>query len=466
MTFRKFLLATTILAAIPLAASPALAASKKASAKPVKTEVQLLREQIAALSARLNAVEAQGATVSQKADVAAAKANKAVTVNDKGAFVIPGTDTTIKLGGYAKLDLIHDFGSKPSTPSNADSFNFTALPIDSAGGANNRKNQTRLHARQSRINVATTTPSSYGLVSTLIEFDFMSGTPTGNGLLSNSYEPRLRHAYGTIGGWLAGQTNTLFQDMAIVPETLDANGPTGWTNVRQAQVRYMHDFKNGHTLAASVENPESDFTTSAGLTNTNSINQVPDMAAAYKYQSTWGHVGLRGVLRNVAVKVPSSLGGASDDVWGYGLALSGRFVPATYFTNGPFHAKDSVFGLFQGGEGMGRYLSDAVNLGTALNLVTGDLRTQATWGGYVGGQHFWTDTVRSSLVYGHTTIRPHTFLPGVTTTKELDSVHVNLIWSPVPSVDVGSEYIYGHREVNSGQDGYGHRMQASAVYRF
>ncbi len=49
---------------------------------------------------------------------------------------------------------------------------------------------------------------------------------------------RLRHAYGTWGGLLAGQTWTTFMDDDNLPRTIDFEAPTAFAQIRQAQARW------------------------------------------------------------------------------------------------------------------------------------------------------------------------------------------------------------------------------------
>ena len=51
-------------------------------------------------------------------------------------------------------------------------------------------------------------------------------------------------------------------------------------------------------------------------------------------------------------------------------------------------------------------------------------------------------------------------------TSEATSIHVNLIWSPVPKMDFGIEYMHANREVESGADGDLDRIQFSAKYAY
>ena len=49
---------------------------------------------------------------------------------------------------------------------------------------------------------------------------------------------RLRHAYGSFGGLLAGQTWSTFVDEDNMPSTIDFEAPMAFASIRQAQVRW------------------------------------------------------------------------------------------------------------------------------------------------------------------------------------------------------------------------------------
>jgi len=70
--------------------------------------------------------------------------------------------------------------------------------------------------------------------------------------VSNSHGFRLRHAYGTLGNFLAGQTWTNFMNPSSLPETLDFGGPVGQIFDRQAQVRWTQSF--GASAGAEAAN--------------------------------------------------------------------------------------------------------------------------------------------------------------------------------------------------------------------
>ena len=276
-------------------------------------------------------------------------------------------------------------------------------------------------------------------------------------MTSNSYVPRLRHAYGELGGLLAGQTYTTFLDTRTAPELLDSGAPAGGSLMRQAQIRYTHALNDTQSLAVSVENPYSDFTTvpSTASTSATGTNVAPDMVAAYTAVESWGHVSARALGREIGTNAATA-GQGSSHVWGYGLNVSGKYLVAT---------KSNVFANFSYGDGIGRYIWNAQNLGATYNSATGKLTSNVAYGGYAGAQVFYTDTVRSSFVYGHAHINDASLLVA-TTPKSTDSVHANLLWSPVPQVDLGVEYIWGQLQTSNKDIGNLNRLQSSVTYRF
>ena len=68
---------------------------------------------------------------------------------------------------------------------------------------------------------------------------------------------RLRHAYGSYGGLLAGQTWTNFLDPDNFPNTIDFESPMAFPSFRQAQVRYTAKLNDQASWAVSVEDNNS-----------------------------------------------------------------------------------------------------------------------------------------------------------------------------------------------------------------
>ncbi len=109
----------------------------------------------------------------------------------------------------------------------------------------------------------------------MIELDFL-GSAQGNENVSNSYSPRLRHAFFTYKNLTVGQTWSTFMNVSALPETVDFVGVMdGTVFARQPQVRYTTG-----NLEVALENPAS----TVGGTDTND-NSMPDVVARYSIKS-------------------------------------------------------------------------------------------------------------------------------------------------------------------------------------
>jgi len=107
-------------------------------------------------------------------------------------------------------------------------------------------------------------------------------------------------------------------------------------------------------------------------------------------------------------------------------------------------------------------------------------RTQTQYGGYIWAAHYWTDKLRSNFAFGideQDWLGVQVPVTAIATSQitQVTSIHANLIWSPVKSVNLGVEYLFGtatHRNLASGAGieggsyGQASRVQLSAQYLF
>ena len=439
------------------------------------------------------------------------------------SFLIPGTDTSIRVGGFADLTIDYYLQNGPPNGTQSTTVgntgNLNTMPLFTGGKTvpgypspgnlvpvqigSSRGNGVYLESpRESRLNVETRTPTAYGEARTFIEFDFagtnaFSGAgATGQTNVSDSLVPRLRYAYGTLGGFLAGQANSNFEDADANPETLDFGGPAGEAGiVRVPQVRYTLAGPYGAAFSVSAETPETDVFTPAGKITTDSNSQTisggslvpnslstvgslpcvanglaitgttsctlssnitkssaPDVTFASYWAQPWGHVDARAVVRPT---LTINDGRYVDQKYvGYGGGLSGDVKPNWFG-----YAKDDFQWQFTVGNGIGRYINDGSNAGLATNYLVMPTtaasaaavitRTIPEVGGTIGYQHFWVPNLRSTLAYGiemdqvpATLIGP---VAAVNVNRQIQTVHFNVIWSPVAFIDTGVEYMWGQR---------------------
>jgi hypothetical protein len=462
------LMGRLVLASATLAAASALA-DERAAGTGEQLAQRDITDELTALKRRIEELENRQRAAEQ--EKAAAPAPAGTSGPMLGYFTLPGTNTRMKIGGYVKLDAIYDVNGPQG-----DLLNPAQVPLHASGAAGNlarRDGNTRIHARESRINLDTRTASDLGEIHTFIESDFF-GAGGGNELSTNSYNFRLRRAFAEFGPFLAGQDYTNFMDLDAGVETVDFNGPTGQIFIRQAQLRYILPPSAFGTFSFAIENPESDFFGSdhpvAGGISLNVHDPVPDFTARWTLKRDWGHVALGALARDIEFDTGTE-GQKRPSVFGYGLELSGHFQG--------FFGKDKLSYQLAGGDGIGRYFNDnggnaptgqfaAASLAAAATAHP-VLRSEASYGGYVGYQHWWAERWRSSLIWG----RQHNdsskvsgiFVnPGLN--RDLETEHVNLFWSPVDNANLGIEYIHATRDTTAGLSGESSRLQFGAQYKF
>lgn len=417
-----------------------------------------LKSQLDQLQKKIQELEGQQADNSKKLEEFKAEA---VTKGKKpGTWKLPGSDTEVSIGGYLKLDAIY---SDKSTGANSALDQFLvpgSIPFDDDDDYED--NQMVMHARQSRLVVQTNTPTDWGNLKAYLEGDFYGGN-TGNQVVSNSYTFRLRHAYGRLGNLMAGQYWSTFMLVEMLADTLDFGGPVGSTFIRQAQLRWIQPFKWGN-LQFALENPETTILGNDGKTIAPDDDAFPDAIVRATFNTAMGRFDIAAMARNLRIDQAAAYddddnlihGERDDDMWA-GAVSVGATIPT--------FGKDSIG--FQGnyGNGLGRYIAGNYQ-DAMINPDTGELESLTIWGGYIHYRHFWTDTLRSTLAYSYVTADNDTDYVPDTVNKTFQSVHANLIYSPVPRVDIGLEYIWAQRELENDEDTDLNRVQASVTYRF
>lgn len=440
-----------------------------------------------------------------------------------GSFLVPGTNTSIKIGGLAKLQIIYDMSAPPAnastlSESTPDTTAIEFIPLVGTA-AHQLHGAVEFDPRQSNFNFDTRTPTSYGELETFVMVDFYGRQNPGNTIASyqNTANPeaaRMVLAYGTLGPILAGQMTSLWFDGDAMPETVDPSPTAGTMNIlsnRQVQLRYTYAGASGFSFAVDMENPEAEgysntpfqptipgFSQAAaglgGATNSftteglNGVDRLPDFLMRARLDQAWGHIAVTALYRDLAIEAPPNyaLGaGAATAVPriqanGYGGQVSGHLNT---------FGKDTLKGIFMIGRGIGHYDSDFINVG---GLDVGNIVGGATTPFAVASSmsvnasytHWWTDSMRSTADFGWARLYSDTsIITSPLALNGLDKYHLealaNLIWSPVPQVDIGIEYDWAKRVTNStasavyqgitynyGNYGYENRIESMVAFKF
>lgn len=306
-----------------------------------------------------------------------------------------------------------------------------------------------MHARESRFNFGTATLLDNGkTVKTKIELDFLASAPGGNERVSNSYSPRIRHAFISYDGWLFGQTWSNFQNVGALPEALDFVGPAeGTVFVRQSQIKYTTG-----AWSFSLENPESTITTAGGGMAVTDDASLPDFTARYTHKADWGNFVVAALARQLTYKV----GGVDADETSFGVSASGMVKLG----------EDNLKFMLTQGKGLGRYVGLNVARGAVLN--GDDLDAIDSTSGFIAYQHKWNSQWRSTFLYSFLSADNDENLLAMygDPTESSQSYSANILYSPVKRLTFGAEFKHAERELESGVDGDMDRLQFSVKYAF
>jgi hypothetical protein len=268
-----------------------------------------------------------------------------------GFYYIPGTDTCIKLGGYAKLDVLAN--------TNSDDTGNTSGPA----GANNRyTNGTTWRSRED-LNIDTRTATEYGVVRTFFDATFTwttdtyAGTGTGASVYSSIGGVQAPNnanagavAAGTVGvyyafvqfaGFTMGKAVSAFSaPWANYPgNNYDGLVGGGGTITGVQQFTYTAQFGNGVSATVSAQDPTQYY--QAGVNNLSAGGAfgtsdyagvvVPDFVAQVTVDQAWGtfEASLAAHDNHAAYYGANELTGHPDDRWGWAaqLALAIKNIP-------------------------------------------------------------------------------------------------------------------------------------------
>ena len=375
-----------------------------------------------------------------------------------GAQAKADAKASMEIYGFAMLDIGQNF--KQIDPNWFDTLRITKLP--SFNEQYGKDNSTFAGVRQTRFGVRTSSPTDLGDLKVKFEIDMF-----GTGVDAGQTTIRLRHAWGEIGAWGAGQTDSPFEDPDVWPNSLEYWGPTGMVFFRNVQVRWT-PWTGDRTLMFALERPGASgdagvYSDRIEIQNIKGRNVLPDFSGAYKYSQKWGHVRVGGMLRKITWDdVLADKFELGDSVLGWGLN----------FTSVLNVSKNDVLRLqYAYGRGIENYMQDSPvdigiqnNLGNPVTPILG--KPLPITGIVVFLDHNWNKQMSSTVGYSSQDIDN-------TSAQAPNAFHAgkyalgNLLYSPVPNVMVGGEFQWGRRENFS--DGFhsdGVKVQFAFKYSF
>ena len=364
--------------------------------------------------------------------------------NAKGTTIkVPAADTALTIGGFIRASFIHDFNAINSP------YKFVTKNIVVNGQPSGVPDKrTTFTANTSRLFFSTATPLEIGQLTTFFSFD-LAGNTTSTGA-----EFRFRQGWAQLddfvfgGNLRVGQAWSTWDDVDVLPETMDFEGPNGSQQNRQALVRWSRDYSKAYLFEIALENP------SYNISNGSTSSGWPDSIVAFSWHQDWGHLRSAFIGRHIR---GDNSNGHGDSTFGWGVQVSGDIKMPL------FHKKDNVKFQVVYGAATGSYNNDGYD--DAIFANNGDLRTINAFQGFGSMQHWWTDSIRSTAVFGWVDMDNNSALSA----DDLDRTFytsANVVWSPFKQVDIGLEYLWGQRRNVNHDIGSANRIQATTHFSF
>lgn len=378
-----------------------------------------------------------------------------------GSVLVPGTSTSFRFRGFARLAGLFDFDPVGVS----DAFVTNSIPVPQRRGQN-----FNMSGRISRFAVETWTPSVVNdwTVHTYIEGDFFNGLPQAAGGGGNPF--RLRHAFADIGFFRFGQQNTVFMDPSSWPSLVDFQGPNSWVNQRQPSARITLPLLEWLYWAASVERPFSDISThDLG----EQVQDVPDFATHLRFQGARGdHLQIAGLVRTIGYRPDG------DDVTrrtGGGISGSTVLHPwAILSGTDPIREENPSKWtrsrlILQGtwGVGIGRFLNDlpGQRVDGQVDPLTGEFDLVEARGWNASYEQWFHPRWLANVTYANVSVSNRANQQG-TSFDETQYLATSVWWLPSPRASVGLEYMWGERVNLDGNRGRAERLHGLFQYNF
>jgi hypothetical protein len=351
-------------------------------------------------------------------------------------------DFTFKVAGRVKLDIIRDFRPIGSE----ESFDPRTIPIPEQEGQN-----SNLSAKETRLNVDIRGPVQGKELRMYVETDFYG----------SSAVLRLRHAYGSWGPLLAGQTWSVFVDEDNMPRTIDFESPMAFASVRQAQLRLTKKLGASASASVALEDNKSNITIPTNVPG-KAEYPFPDFTGRYRFDDGKRHFQFSGFLGGARFR-PTT--GEPDNATLWGLAASGKLsTGGRKLGNFMTSDKDSGYATFTWGSGIGRYRGGT----TAVPDQNNNLHPIGGLAWMVGYEHFWSSKWSTNGTYSGANTSDQPFYTSAIN-QQINYGAVNLLyWFLGDHGWMGVEYLYGHRQVFGGGDdnASAHRVQYAVRFNF
>ncbi|MFG1358241.1 porin [Xanthobacter pseudotagetidis] len=412
-----------------------------------------------------------------------------------GYFYIPGTDTCLKIGGYARFDAYAgavgtfrpDIATTAGAGFNGPGVGAYAFPFSDKDDAD------ILTRARGVFDMDARTQTDYGTLRSYVRFggEWNSQSGAGSGPNNAFYFER---AFIQFAGFTFGYTQSFFDIGVNYMMTTPFAGSNTWTSL----IAYTAQFGNGFSATIALEDGANRVTgvqgtnatmaaaggtfgslspfgfnpflatvgTGAGLgyQNWQGGNAVPDIVANLRLDQAWGTAMLSGALHQVNTLDQFALfpGASSSDQWGW--AIGGALIlkadmigKGDSFLLQASYAKGAISYAGMGGNSQGTASAwGKVDIDQFGNLTGayvpladavvvngfGDYDLTTAWAIMGQFRHYWTPGLRSVVFGGYTKYEVPLSTVIAVTDADMWQVGTDLVWSPVKNLDLGLEVVY------------------------
>ena len=364
----------------------------------------------------------------------------------------------LEIYGFVMTDMGYDFGRMD--PAWTDVMRPSKLP--SSAMAFGADGVFFSGVRQTRTGIKAGVPTPLGEMKTTFEWELF-----GVGVDEGQTTFRLRHAYGELGQFGAGQYWSPFMDADVFPNSIEYWGPNGMTFYRNVQARWM-PIQGDTRLTFAAERPGA--TGDAGpaqervdLMTIVARYPLPDLSGEFKWAGSRGYVKLSGVLRYITW----------DDLTDDAVDLSGNQIGwgTSVSSTVKLWGKNNLKLQATYGRGIGNYMNDSPpdigaqnNPGDAVRPLLGKALPVVGFMAFV--DIYWTERWTSSAGYSLLNVDN-------TDAQTASAIHrgqyalANLLFNPTKLSMVGAELQWGRRDNFS--DGWSYdsfKIQVSFRYNY
>jgi hypothetical protein len=485
---RKAVLSFALLTTAAVWSRPVTAQPQETPASPeqqaqdvqkLKAKLQQLEQMMDEVKGKLNTLEGQpapnhalGSGPSDSLVSAVMSVDAYPTANSYGAAAgapslgkqadqkKPGSENTLDIYGFVMTDAGYDFGA--IDPNWFDVVRPTKLPaFANEFGPNG---QSFFSVRQTRFGVKSSTPTSFGDLKTIFEFELF-----GTGVDAGQTTFRLRHAWGELGHFGVGQTWSPFMDPDVFPNSIEYWGPNGMVFFRNVQFRWTPIKTDRNTFMIAAERPgaSADQGVYSGRIELSNITPqfiLPDLSMQGHFTRKWGYFQIASMFRRIAWVDNNATPklNLSGSAFGWGINASSNLKLGENTTG----RLQLVYG-----HGIQNYMNDApVDIGIQNNFSNPITPIKGVplpiLGAVAFVDHNWSRKFSSSFggsmvnIWNSDAESPSDFHQGY-------YALTNLLFYPVKNVMAGGEFQFGRR-VNF-QNGYNFndfRVQFSFKYSY